>query len=313
MMKKKLIILLLLLTILNTAYSQKTKKLKFNKFQAGLSYQTFNASSYINLNDSLVSNGIDLIDILDENGNKLGDTLVRYTHDFKSTTIALDFKYRFSEQINFSAYLPLSFWSYNEKYFRNSQEVRIDRMNRSRTRIDFIELSADYNFTREGFISGLIGKIRIPSGFEKGQYHNPDTKPVYHNEFLSDGAFEMLLGTVLGIGSKKVSLENEVFYNIRSEDFRDQIIINSYLGFSTVPNTKLSIFGLTRLAVSSFDNARPIVPTEESVQENNFSAGASFEFALTDEIITRFNYSVTLLGKNTWNYSLFNVYFGYRF
>jgi hypothetical protein len=261
----------------------------------------------------MVSNGKDHLIRTDEHGNILGDTVMLYTHDFKRTTIGLEFKYNFNRSLLFAAYMPLSFYSLNEKYFRDFYGVRYTMADLSKTRLDYLELAGRYNITKEKIISGLIAMVRIPSGFEKGQYHFVEGDSTKGRPFLSDGAFEFLAGTNFGFRAEKISWENDVLFNYRAEDFRNQLLVNSKFSFSSVPNTKLSILALTKVAFANFDNARPIVPGEEILQENSFAAGAEFEFLFSEEMIGKINYNVTLLGRNTWNGGIFNIYLGFRF
>lgn len=315
-MKKSIYYFLLILGIIffpaQNTFSQKFNLQKEKKFELGIHYQSYSASSYYNLNDSLNSSAIDTIKLYNENGGFIGDTVIRYTFDFKRTTIGLEFKYNFDKNLLLYTYLPLSFYSLNEKTFRDAYGVRYNRLNLSKTRLDYLEFGTNYKITQDNIISGLIAKVRIPTSFQKGQYHNPLIDSLDFN-FLSDGAFEFLAGTSFGFKAQKFSFENEVLYNYRAEDFKDQLIINSALGFTTVPNTKLTLFGIFKVSLASFDNARPLIPNEEVIQENNFAAGAEFMIMPFEDIIGKINYHVTLFGKNTWNYGVFNIYVGYQF
>jgi hypothetical protein len=216
-----------------------------------------------------------------------------------------------NEKTELSAYLPLSFYSLDEKYFRDYSGVKYTKSEQSRTRLDYLELGVIYKMTNQKILTSLIGKVRIPTGFEKGQIlADPFAK---NSGFLSDGAFELLAGTNFGIMSKKSSWVNEVLYNFRTEDFKNQLLVNSKLVFSTVPNTQFSVFIASQLSLSNFDNARPFIIREETMQSNSFNAGAEFELMINEDILTKVDYSIVLFGRNAWSGGVFNLYFGFKF
>ncbi|OGU58601.1 MAG: hypothetical protein A2X64_05095 [Ignavibacteria bacterium GWF2_33_9] len=292
----------------NSLFAKKMQKVipEQKKFEFGLTYQNLNASSFYDLNDSLHIATTELVNLLDTAGNIIGDSLVNYTYDFKKTTIGLFAKYHATRDLSLFIHLPLSFYSLNEKYYRDYSGNRYDRRDLSRTRLDYIELGAEYEVTKNALSSGFLGSIRIPSGFDSSQ--EPDT-----NMFLSDGFFETNIGTFFGFKANTFYWKNEVVYNHRAEDFVDQLLVNTYLIFSTVPNTEFAVFSKNRVSLGSYSKARPLISHAEILQDNNFAAGAEFKIMLDENIITKMNYSVTLAGRNTWIAGIFNIYVGFRF
>jgi hypothetical protein len=83
--------------------------------------------------------------------------------------------------------------------------------------------------------------------------------------------------------------------------------------FSTVPNTQFSVFIASQLSLSNFDNARPFIIREETMQSNSFNAGAEFELMINEDILTKVDYSIVLFGRNAWSGGVFNLYFGFKF
>lgn len=299
--KNLLIFLLAFVWLFSITFAKQPKVIKPKKFEIGISYNAYNSSSYYNLNDSLITTQYDTF----KNYDSTADTTVRYTFDFTRTTLTLDGKYNVNNSMAVGLSLPLSFYKLRERYLSDEYGNRFDRGNFSLTQLDYIEINAVYKFEAAQLFGGLEAKVRIPSRGQNGLYG--------HTDFLSDGAFEFLAGSYFGAKVNKTNFFTEVLYNYRAEDYKDQFIVNSGIGFTTVPNTELKLFAAMHISASSFDNVRPLNIRETVSQENNYGVGALFKINLTDEFNTTFNYFVTLAGKNTWSYSLFTLYVGYQF
>jgi len=300
-MKNISFIVLTFLQFFSISFAKPQKVITPKKFEIGISYNAYNSSSYYNLADSLVTTLYDTF----KNYDSTADTTIRYTFDFTRTTLTFDGKYYLNKELAVGISLPLSFYKLRERYLSDEYGNRFDRGNFSLTQLDYFELNAVYKYEAVQLFGGLEAKIRIPSLSQNGLYG--------HSDFLSDGAFELLAGSYFGAKVNKTNFFTEVLYNYRAEDFKDQFIVNSGIGFTTVPNTELKLFAAMKVSASSFDNPRPLNIRETVNQENNYGIGAQFKINLTDEFITSFNYYVTLAGKNTWSYSLFSLYVGYQF
>ncbi len=282
--------------------ARENKVAKFHNFEIGISYDAFNASSYYNLNDSLITTLQDVV----RNYDSTTDTTVSYTFDFTKTTITLGGDYYLDKNSYFGISLPLSFYKLHEEYLSDQNGNRFDRQNYSLTRFDYLELHSTYGSEIGNVYGGLIGKVQIPTGFEQGLYNHPDFP------FLSDGALEIFAGSYFGARVNKVSFDNEIYYNYRAEDFKNQLLINSGISISTVPNTELKLYASMILSLASFNNAIPLNITQTVSQENNYAFGAYFKILLSDNLVAYLKYRVTLAGRNTWSNTNFTCYLGYR-
>lgn len=313
----KLLFLIITLFLSNTlaSFSQGLKIESFKHFEAGLTFDYGTSSSYYNLKDSLVSSYGDHIIRKDTNGLVTIDTVLNYTFDFSKVTTTFFFKYLYNDNFSVYANLPLSFYTLSEQYFADANGSRYDKTSYSLTRLDYFEIGAKYGVNTEKYNASLLGSVRIPTGFDKEQFHmdSSKTESIANFEFLSDGAMEFLFGTHLEYKAKTVTIESDVIYDKRTEDFKDQLIINAGVGISSVPNTQLKLFTQIRLSMESFDNARPLNPLEEVVQDDNYAMGGQFSILFSQNIQTKMSYYVTLAGTNTWNFGNFQIYLGYRF
>lgn len=291
--------LLILIAEFLPAFSQKPKSNEeFKRFEIELNYMRLSSSSYYNLNDS----NIYTLSIYDE----ANDTTLNYTFDYYHSTIGLRLRYNYNSNLALSLYSPLSFYSLDEKFLTDEFGYRKTKASYSMNRVDYIGLTAFYRLVDKPIYANIIGEVRCPTGFHDGLYN--DTS----RNFLSDGAFEFLIGTNFGIKYRTVGWENTVSYNYRAEDYRDQMIINTAVVFSNVQNTELRLFGDFIISTSSFDNARQLNVTETVSQENKYSVGAAFFMMFSESFNVGINYQVTLGGKNTWKSSFFNVKAGIR-
>jgi len=131
-------------------------------------------------------------------------------------------------------------------------------------------------------------------------------------QFLSDGAFETIIGAVLGVKFEKSWLETSFQYNFRGEDLVDYYLIHTEGGISTVKDSRLLFFIDFLQSASSFKNAVKFDPLKTTLQSNSFNAGFLFELFLNDNIYTQFSYNLNLLGKNIMNIGYFTIAAGYR-
>ncbi len=170
----------------------------------------------------------------------------------------------------------------------------------------YYSIGARYKFYSKKTYAALLSELRIPPGFHNGIQNDPNY------QFLSDGAFETLIGAVIGIKFEKSWFETSFNYNFRSEDLVDYYLIHTEGGISTVKGSRL-VFALDFLqSTESFNNAVKFDPLKTTLQSNSFDAGFLFELFLTENLYSQFSYQLNLLGKNTLNIGGFTIVAGYR-
>lgn len=276
------------IAIVSIAYSQTRQRTQLQKpinweFGASLGYTT--ASSFYNLNDSLISS-------LTE---EIGDTSRRYTFDFYHTLFTIQARYYFDENFKMFLNVPISFFELEEKYSRNDYGYREGKKNYTLNRIDNVELGISKQWTIGSIKTGVASSVKIPTGFHNGLYDDPNY------EFLSDRALEWHLETELDLQVKQYSFENNVAFDLRGEEFENQIIWNAGIGIQTIPNTELKLFTEIILSTAKYTSeTRPLIPHQEVSQEDNYYAGTQLTLLFSREIYTKFGYQVSLYGKNSW-------------
>ncbi len=296
---KNFLLISFLLSICSFAFSQESDlESELQKFKIELNYTRLSASSYYNLNDS----NIYTYSVYDA----VNDTTRIYTFDYYHSIVGLKILYDLNTKLELSLYAPISFYSLDEKFMTDEYGNREKKASYSMNRVDYIGLNTLYRLVDKPIYTNLMGEVRIPTGFHNGLYNDSN------RNFLSDGAFEFLLGAQIGVKYRTVAWENTLIYNYRAEDFKDQTIINTAIILSTVANTEIRVFGNFTLSTSKFDNARPMEITETISQENNYAVGAAFYMMFSDNFDLGVNYQVTLGGKNTWKSSFFNIRAGIR-
>ncbi len=294
------ILILIGLLIGKTLYSQQKKQElipKPIKWEFGVKVGYSTASSFYNLNDSIVASLI----------YALQDTIKHYTFDFYHTSVVLQARYYLDEKFKLFFNMPIGFFELEEKYLRDEYGYREKKKNLTLNRIDNIEIGISKFWVVGALTSGLAGSVRIPTGFYNGLYDDPNY------EFLSDGAMEWHLETEIDVQMKQYSFENNLAIDFRGEEFENRIIWNAGIGIQTVPNTELKLFSEMHLSTQKFTNqTRPLVPHQEVAQENNYYAGAEFTMLFSREVFTKFGYQVSLAGKNSWKKGTAYLQFLYR-
>lgn len=294
-----IIVFLVLFVSIGTINSQTNKKdiPKPIKWEFGLKFVYSTASSFYNLNDSVITS-------MKYVSN---DTLKQYTFDFYETKIKLLAHYYLFDKFLIFMNLPISFYSLEEKYLRDDYGIRENKKNYSLNRVDNIEIGLSKNWVLGSVSTGIASSVRIPTGFYNGLYNNPEY------EFLSDGAFELHFETEVDVQIKQFTFENSIAIDFRDEEFENRIIWNSAIGVNSIPNTELLLFSEMSLSTAKFtSNTRHLVPHEEVAQENNYYAGAQFSILFSRNIGAKFGYQVSLAGKNSWKKGTSFVQFLYR-
>lgn len=295
-----LIAFMISILAINNIYPQKRKVdviPKPVKWEFGLSVGYSTASSFYNMNDSIITSLI----------YAQKDTIKHYTFDFYHTSIKLQTRYYIDDKFKLFLNVPIGIFELDEKYLSNNAGYREAKNSYSLTRIDNIEIGISKLWAIGALTTGLAGSVRIPTGFYNGLYDNQDY------EFLSDGAMEFHLETEIDVQIKQYSFENNIAIDFRGEEFENQVIWNSGIGIQTVPNTELKLFAEMHLSTEKFTNqTRPLVPHQEVAQENNYYAGAEFTMLFSREVFTKFGYQVSLAGKNSWRKGTAYLQFLYR-
>lgn len=147
----------------------------------------------------------------------------------------------------------------------------------------------------------LASMLKIPPGFSKPIRNNPDYL------FLSDGAFEFRVGGEVGIPASFGWVGVHALYNWRDEELKDELLIHAEAGFNRVENAFFKLHLDLVQSLSSFGNDVEFISRETQLQENYFSAGASFSLFISEHWFIDADYSVRVFGANTWNLSTFTV------
>lgn len=161
----------------------------------------------------------------------------------------------------------------------------------------YYSIGGRYKFYSKLAYLAAMAELRIPPGFHSGIQNDPDY------EFLSDGAFELNAGLLLGVKFEKGWLESSFSYFLRGEELVDYIKIHTELGLTTVPGTKLGAELDFIQSLGSFNEAVTFEPRLTTLQENIFQGGFIFQLFITDNFYVDFSYKICLFGKNTSNKS----------
>ncbi|MGA2298469.1 MAG: hypothetical protein ABSG15_13065 [FCB group bacterium] len=252
---------------------------------------TLTGSSYFDLNEQLIEN----LPYTPQNG--LGSK--NYTFDYMKYFLGLNAEYSVTDKFMVFLNVPTGYNTLKETYQSEFNIDSITKADYSLFQIDYFGLGAKYLLYSKKAYMALSFESRIPHSF----HHSILNDPSY--PFLSAGAFEFLPGVILGLKLEKSWLETSIIYNIRELELKNQILIHTEAGLSTIPDTKLKITADFIQSTSSFKYAVPFDPEKTILQENIFRLGFGFSIFFTDRVYSEFSYNVSLLGKNSWNMSTF--------
>ncbi len=315
---KKIIYLILLVISIQLLYSQRVPKKVFDiaekKSFVSLAYYSGRASAFYDLNGNFITSMWDSTTFV--------DTVTKlpipreYIFEFQRYGIELGFNYNLTDKFNLTAEIPISSYSINERFVTKFiydslgyLKGNIPRQNKAdfdRTRIDYFGIGANYAENSEDFIYGANVQVRIPSGFESGQFDSNDL-------FLSDGAFAFIVGAKVGYRINKLTLGLESDLYLRTEDFKNQLKSAFSLTFRGVEGTHIQGIIEHNKSLASFENTALLDYHREILQEDYLAVGVSFKMLFGENLTGEVDYRIRVLGTNSLNFNTFKIILGYEF
>ena len=301
------ILLLSVIFAVNTLQSQPlvVPKPKFKErpqWEVSLGYSMSNASIYHDADGNRVSI---LLDTLLPNGTTQLDTAFReYTFQLSQYAIFPSVKWMPTEDFSLSALINFSYSMLDEKFRYDSNYFQQKKADFSLLQVDYLELSADYYILNKKNKLALSAGTRIPFGFEKGQFNN---------DFLCDGAIELIIGSKFQLPFDGINIAGGVLYNWRDEDFASRMIYNLKVGIVSVPGTELSGF---------VNYIQPLKPQSDfnefniryrPINEETIQAGAAFRILFDSDLFANLGYYINLGGRNTFGNGTFQITLGTSF
>lgn len=190
-----------------------------------------------------------------------------------------------------------------EVYYSQYYTALVEEFSDSRVE----RISAGANFAAKSGANSTIlsAEVRVPTGFHKSVLLDST------NEFLSDGAFEFLIGPTFVARIGEVQAFTSARYVWRGEELADMVSIFAGAGFSTVPDTRLSFYSNIGLSLKSFNQPIAFNARQTPAHFNYVDLGARFDMNLFESYAASFSYDVRLYGKNTFNSSIFSIALAY--
>jgi hypothetical protein len=229
------------------------------------------------------------------------DTVKKYLFEKRDFLFGLRAKYKLSKNILLTAEVPILYSNLIERFEADSFGIKYERADLSLTQPLYYSIGGIFNLLDGNFYTNFNIELRIPPKFYNGVNSNPDYN------YLSDGAFESLLGLQAGIDFNESWIEGNLIYNFRDEDLVDQYKAMLEFGIKSIPDTYLAgraeyVFSALPMAEKSQFNLRQL-----PLQEDYLNIGFSIYILIKDIIYTNFDISAKMAGTNTWiggNYKL---------
>lgn len=280
---------------------------KEKQWKIGLSVGSHTASRYYDKNGNEKTRLTDSISVKIEDPDVSIDTTLdierEYTFEFKKFTIALIGEYYPDDNLQLHGEVPISFYSLDERFTQKNVQIedagvtrtyKLDQAGRTdltRTRVDYINIGAQYRYFESIISLTALADVYIPTSFERGQFRPQD-------ELLSDGTFSYSAGTRLSLDLEKANISSSVLYNGRGEDFEDRLIIAGKLALRTVASTELAVIGTYYLPVEDIILAPEYKLRHEEIFGEALTVGINFAIVYDENYFGEFGYTLTALGKN---------------
>lgn len=280
---------------------KKPKLKEIPKFELSLDYRMGNASIIYDNNGNSVSRLIDTL-------AKITDSTFRnYTFQHTNYSLVPTLKWSPNKDWTLTGRLAFTYATYNEKYGYDSNYVQEVKADFSMIQAEYFSVDADYFLLNSDFKWSLLGGFVMPFGFHNGQMNDPNY------DFLSDGAFELKLGSRVHYVGDGINLSGSVLYNWRDEDLEPLMIYNARIGIVSVPGTELAGFFNYYMPLKENSEVAEFNPRFRALNEETYQAGVSFKIILDNDMFFQASYTINLGGINTFGTGIFNIAAGIRF
>jgi len=307
------LIVLCFVSLLGTSALAQTEFYPKNTFDIRLLFGKSSGTSFCDLN------GNTKFELLDKSLD-IEQPKRNYIFEYLAYESGLRVEYAPKENLVLFSEIPIVYHSLNQRADTTIYRIK-DTVNMTYDTLKYKKQIGDYTLLQPSYFSigarykiysklayvAVTGELRIPPGFHNGIQNDPGY------EFLSDGAFEIHTGIILGVTFEKSWLESSFSYHLRGEELVDYLQVHTEFGLSNVPGAKIGVRLDYLQSMGNFNSAVEFDPRKTTLQENALKAGFLFNWFLTDNFYIDFSFGVNLLGKNTLNSSGFVTGIGVRF
>ncbi len=199
----------------------------------------------------------------------------------------------------------------------------------SKSFLSYIAMGGEYFTYKKDFFNSVLGEIRIPGGSQGNIPASEVTTstvqgstgqdsiilntplPGQNKEFLSDGAFELHLGTSTGYNFRKAKIQTTFKYLLRGEELSDQIYNATSLYIRTMQEAFIKL-GMNYY--HSLDDAPAgyyFDYTKTPIYDRTLNFDMGFQVYIK-KLIIDLNMQIPVWGKNSASNSVFTMKLGWH-
>jgi hypothetical protein len=299
-----IIILLSSSNIFAQVIRQETTKKKTDttekKFSINVNFSISSGSSYYDMDNKLITR-------IYTNTPYAVDS--SYLIELKKYTFEVLGEYKLSNELFLYGNIPFSLNYLDEttKLADAAGNTMDSIRNYSRNHLEYLALGTKYIYSFGKFHAGGNLEFHFPSSFDKHVITNDS------NEFLSNGAFELHIGTRFGYQLKKTSFAAGITYQHRTLELSDQLLLHAETSITTVPKTLIKVNIDYMKCLSPLKDYVLLNPRKTVTHEDYLHIGFLFGITFDNNISARFAYQIPIWGRNTWNSAVTYFSVGYDF
>ncbi len=199
----------------------------------------------------------------------------------------------------------------------------------SKSFMSYLALGGEYFTYNSFFFNSILGEIRIPGGSQDyipGSEVMPETYtgengieairyvppwPGTNKEFLSDGAFELHLGTSVGLNFKKTQVKSTFKYLFRSEELSDQLFHSTAVFIKSMEEASLKIGYNYFHSVDTPPSDYYFDYTKTPIYDRTLNADLGFQIYLK-RLIIDLNMQIPIWGTYSFSNSVFTMKLGWH-
>ncbi len=201
----------------------------------------------------------------------------------------------------------------------------------SKNFLSFIAIGGEYCTYNNVLFHSVMGEIRIPGASQdfipgsemiKETYTDDDGKeavrytppwPVQtdNETFISDGAFELHLGTSVGLNFRKTAFKTTFKYLHRAEELSDQLFSSAAFYLNSMKEAKLKLGFNYYHSMTDAPETYYFDYTKTPIYDNTFNADVGFQVYIK-KLIVDLNMQIPIWGKNSAANSIFTMKIGWH-
>ncbi|MBL7998972.1 MAG: hypothetical protein JNL32_10085 [Candidatus Kapabacteria bacterium] len=231
-----------------------------------------------------------------------------YVTDLSVYTVGVAARYNASDVLTLHARLPFSIATLNENYSASLIGIIKPRRNLSATGMQYYQVGMEYLLPSKKSRTSALLNIRTAPSFTSPEA-NADSNSF--TPFMPGGTVMVSAGLQSNIKFSNTDVIGRFEYHYRSGDLRDLASISLEGRIYSIGDAIIRCGAQGVFTTGATRGVRGFNTQTFPLYESYISAGAGFMMFLSDELYFDVNYTIRVVGTNTWGLGTINTTVGF--